>query len=74
MAPRACACGREILMDEKTGPVARIRSLKFYESSDRFGHPLSRQDAFFCEWCTARLIEFLREIKRDGPGPREVAE
>lgn len=74
MAPRLCICGREIIAQEDIGPVARIKSLKFYENAALFGRPASRQEAFFCEVCTPELITFLKGRQQHGPGPREVDE
>ena len=74
MADRLCLCGREIPMQDDIGPVARIKSLKFYNNAREFGRPALRQTVFFCEECTPALVEFLKERQTYGPGPRGVVE
>lgn len=75
MAPLRCVCGDVIPFgSEEVGPVCSIGSLKFYERASMWGHPSSRQKVLLCDRHTVQLIEFLKEVQRDGRDPQEVPE
>lgn len=74
MPPLECVCGALIpFNDAKVGPISKIGSLMFYETSADWGRPTSRQRVLFCEKHTLELIDFLKKVQFDGPDVEGVS-